>query len=61
MLSIPHWSDGLTRVDHYRDPAAPKANTLVAAASAVIADDDERILIHRRNDNGLWALSGGGM
>nr|WP_223185275.1 NUDIX domain-containing protein [Streptomyces sp. CBMA152] len=34
---------------------------MVVAASAVITDDDGRILLQRRRDNGLWALPGGGM
>ena len=49
------------RADYYRDASAPAANSLVVAASAVVADEDGRILVHRRSDNGLWALPGGGM
>jgi ADP-ribose pyrophosphatase YjhB (NUDIX family) len=49
------------RVDYYDDPDAPAANSLVPAASAVVVDDEGRILLHRRSDNGKWALPGGVM
>jgi ADP-ribose pyrophosphatase YjhB (NUDIX family) len=51
----------VTRIDYYHDPAAPAANSLVPAASAVVTDDQGRIVLHRRADNDLWALPGGGM
>ena len=51
----------MARVDYYDDPEAPSANSLVPAASAVVADASGRILLHRRRDNELWALPGGGM
>lgn len=49
------------RRDYYDDPSAPQANSLVPAASAIVVDDDGRILLHRRQDNGMWALPGGKM
>lgn len=49
------------RVDYYDDPNAPKANSLVPAASAIVTDDQGRILLHRRRDNDKWALPGGVM
>jgi ADP-ribose pyrophosphatase YjhB (NUDIX family) len=49
------------RVDYYHDPAAPAANSLVLGSSAVIADGEGRILLHRRADSGNWALPGGAM
>jgi ADP-ribose pyrophosphatase YjhB (NUDIX family) len=49
------------RRDFYDDPNAPKPNSLVPAASAVVLDDDGRILLHRRQDNEMWALPGGKM
>lgn len=63
------WSRGSTsgrpekmsRRDYEDDPAAPKANSLVAAASAVVVNDDGKILLQRRSDNGMWALPGGVM
>ncbi|MFD4246477.1 NUDIX hydrolase [Streptomyces sp. NPDC058525] len=39
----------------------PGANSLVPAASAVVVDDDGRVLLQRRTDNGMWALPGGKM
>jgi len=51
----------VTRTEHYDDPNAPQPNSLVVAASAVVADERGRILLHRRTDNDLWALPGGGM
>ncbi|MBR8642175.1 NUDIX domain-containing protein [Streptomyces tuirus] len=51
----------MTRTEYYDDPNAPKPNSLVVAASAVITDDQGRILLQRRRDNDLWALPGGGM
>jgi ADP-ribose pyrophosphatase YjhB (NUDIX family) len=49
------------RRDYYDDPQAPEANSLVPAASAVVVDGEGRILLHRRRDNGMWALPGGKM
>jgi ADP-ribose pyrophosphatase YjhB (NUDIX family) len=51
----------MSRVDYYDDPEAPPANSLVPAASAIVTDDQGRILLHRRRDNELWALPGGVM
>ena len=51
----------MTRIDHYNDPQAPRANSIVPAASAVVVDQDGRILLHRRTDNELWSIPGGGM
>jgi ADP-ribose pyrophosphatase YjhB (NUDIX family) len=50
---------GMTRIDHYNDPDAPKANSLVPAASAVVVDEAGAILLHRREDTKLWSLPGG--
>jgi ADP-ribose pyrophosphatase YjhB (NUDIX family) len=49
------------RVEHLNDPSAPAANRLVPAASAIVVDQDGRILLHRRTDNELWSIPGGGM
>src|SRR5918996_5385357 len=51
----------MARTEFYDDPAAPEPNSLVVAASAVVADDEGRILLQRRSDSGKWALPGGGM
>lgn len=49
------------RVDYYHDPAAPAANSLVVGGSAVVVDNEGRILLQRRSDSGNWALPGGAM
>jgi ADP-ribose pyrophosphatase YjhB (NUDIX family) len=46
-------------VDHFHDPAAPHANSIVVGATAFVLDADARVLLIRRTDNGLWALPGG--
>ncbi|MEU6758006.1 NUDIX domain-containing protein [Streptomyces sp. NPDC046685] len=51
----------MARRDYEEDPKAPRANSLVPAASAVVVDDDGRVLLQRRTDNGMWALPGGTM
>ncbi|MFK0255546.1 NUDIX domain-containing protein [Streptomyces sp. NPDC090445] len=51
----------MPRRDYEDDPNAPKANSLVPAASAVVVDDEGRVLLQRRTDNGMWALPGGQM
>ncbi|MEV8328091.1 NUDIX domain-containing protein [Kitasatospora sp. NPDC056731] len=51
----------MARTEFYDDPGAPKPNRLVVAASAVVTDDEGRILLQRRTDNGLYALPGGTM
>jgi ADP-ribose pyrophosphatase YjhB (NUDIX family) len=49
------------RVDYYHDANAPKANSLVPGASAIVTDNQGRILLQRRSDNARWALPGGVM
>lgn len=49
------------RVDYHHDPAAPAANSLVVGSSAVVVNDEGRILLQRRSDSGNWALPGGTM
>lgn len=49
------------RRDLLDDPNAPKANSLVPAASAVVVDDAGRILLHKRTDNEYWSIPGGAM
>ena len=51
----------MTRTDYYHQPDAPKANSLVPGASAIVADGEGRIVLLRRSDNGRWALPGGVM
>ena len=47
------------RIDYYDDPAAPKPNSLVPAAVAVVVREDGAVLLICRTDNGNWALPGG--
>ncbi|SEG94921.1 ADP-ribose pyrophosphatase YjhB, NUDIX family [Thermomonospora echinospora] len=51
----------MARTEYYDDPDAPKPNSLVVAASAVVANERGEILMQRRADSGLWALPGGAM
>ena len=51
----------MPRQDYYKDPDAPRANRIVPATSAVIADDNGSILLIKRSDNGLWSIPGGTM
>ncbi|WP_433331848.1 NUDIX hydrolase [Spirillospora sp. CA-294931] len=51
----------MARTEYFDDPKAPRPNSLVVAASAVVTDDAGRILLQRRTDNDLYALPGGGM
>jgi ADP-ribose pyrophosphatase YjhB (NUDIX family) len=51
----------MSRTEYYDDPNAPMPNAIVAAASAVVVNDEHKILLQRRNDNDLWSLPGGAM
>jgi ADP-ribose pyrophosphatase YjhB (NUDIX family) len=50
----------VARIDHYRDPDAPRANSIVVAVTAFIQDAEGRLLLIRRTDSGLYAIPGGG-
>jgi ADP-ribose pyrophosphatase YjhB (NUDIX family) len=51
----------MRRIEHFDDPDAPPANSLIPAASAVVVDEAGRILLIRRADNALWSIPGGAM
>jgi ADP-ribose pyrophosphatase YjhB (NUDIX family) len=51
----------MARTDYYNDPYAPPANSVVPSTTAVVTDEQDRIVLIRRRDNDLWALPGGGM
>ncbi len=51
----------MPRTEYFDDPDAPAANSLVPAASAVVVDDEGRVLLHLRADTGNWSIPGGGM
>ena len=48
------------RIDYIDDPNAPKANSVVPSVVAIVQDDQGRVLMIEKTDNGLWALPGGG-
>ncbi|MFI7357475.1 NUDIX hydrolase [Streptomyces avidinii] len=50
----------MSRIDYFRDPNAPAANSVVPSVTAVVRDDAGRLLIIHKTDNDLWALPGGG-
>ncbi|MFI7603954.1 NUDIX domain-containing protein [Micromonospora sp. NPDC049366] len=50
----------MARTEHYHDPEAPKANSIVVAVSVFVRDELGRVLLIRRSDNGLWSLPSGG-
>jgi ADP-ribose pyrophosphatase YjhB (NUDIX family) len=51
----------MTRIDHFNESDAPRATRVVPAASAVVTDEDGRLLLGKRTDNNLWTIPGGTM
>lgn len=51
----------MTRIDHFNELAGPRATRVVPAASAVVTDEDGRLLLAKRTDNNLWTIPGGTM
>ncbi|MBQ1019718.1 NUDIX domain-containing protein [Micromonospora sp. D93] len=49
----------MARIDHFNNPNAPKPNSIVVAVTVFVQDDQGRVLLIQRTDNGLWALPGG--
>ena len=49
----------MARTEYFNDPEAPKANSIVVAVTVFVLDDQDRVLLIRRTDNGLWAIPGG--
>ncbi|MFF4009774.1 NUDIX hydrolase [Streptomyces sp. NPDC001717] len=50
----------MSRIDYFRDPNAPAANSVVPSVTAVVRDNAGRLLVIHKTDNDLWALPGGG-
>ncbi|PWU43192.1 NUDIX hydrolase [Micromonospora globispora] len=50
----------MARIEHYHDPDAPKANSIVVAVSVFVRNAHDQVLLIHRTDNGLWSLPGGG-
>jgi ADP-ribose pyrophosphatase YjhB (NUDIX family) len=51
----------MARIDYFNDPNAPKANSIVPAASAIVSNAEGKILLERRSDNARWGLPSGVM
>lgn len=49
----------MARTEYYNDPGAPKPNSIVPAVTVFVLDAQDRVLLIRRTDNGLWAIPGG--
>ncbi|MFI1334350.1 NUDIX hydrolase [Streptomyces sp. NPDC020845] len=50
----------MSRIDYFRDPNAPQANSVVPSVTAVVRDENGNLLLIHKTDNDLWALPGGG-
>ncbi|NJC10518.1 ADP-ribose pyrophosphatase YjhB (NUDIX family) [Micromonospora profundi] len=49
----------MARIEHFNNPKAPKPNSIVVAVTVFVQDEQGRVLLIQRTDNGLWALPGG--
>jgi 8-oxo-dGTP pyrophosphatase MutT (NUDIX family) len=49
------------RVDYWQDADAPEPTTRNPSASALVRDDDRRVLLLLRPDNDLWTIPTGGL
>lgn len=49
----------MARTDHYKDPDAPQANSIVVAVTAFVQDEQGRLLMIRRTDNDMYSIPGG--
>lgn len=49
----------MARIEHYYDPNAPAANSIVVAVTAFVLNDRDELLMIQRSDNDLWAIPGG--
>lgn len=49
----------MPKTDHFDDPQAPRANSLVVAVAVVVRNESGHVLMIERTDNGLWAVPGG--
>ncbi|WP_017559343.1 NUDIX domain-containing protein [Nocardiopsis baichengensis] len=47
------------RIDHYDDPQAPPANSLVPSVNVIVVNERDEVLMICRTDNGNWAVPGG--
>lgn len=51
----------MDRIDYFHDLDAPTPNSLIPAASAVVIDDQDRVLLGHRTDSPRWTIPGGAM
>ncbi|WP_280426401.1 NUDIX domain-containing protein [Nocardia carnea] len=49
----------MPRIDYFDDENAPDATGRVPGVTAAVRDDEGRLLLTRRCDNGLWVMPGG--
>ncbi|RAO23954.1 8-oxo-dGTP diphosphatase [Micromonospora noduli] len=49
----------MARIEHFNNPNAPKPSSIVVAVTVFVQDEQGRVLLIQRTDNGLWALPGG--
>lgn len=49
-------TERVPKKDYYDDPAAPAANSIVPAVTAIVRNKAGEVLMIERTDNGLWAL-----
>lgn len=49
------------RIDYLDDPNAPEPNSLVPSVNTIVTNDQGKVLLIRRTDNGNWSLPGGGI
>ena len=50
----------MSRRDYFKDPDAPKVNSVVPSVTAVVRNDAGQLLLIHKTDNDFWALPGGG-
>ncbi|MEW2546580.1 NUDIX domain-containing protein [Streptomyces sp. NPDC047002] len=50
----------MSRIDHFQNPNAPRANSVVPSVTAVVRNAGGELLLIHKTDNDLWALPGGG-
>ena len=48
----------VARIDYFNDPNAPKANSIVPSVTAIVPNDQGKLLLVHKTDNDLWALPG---
>jgi len=52
-------SEAMAGIEHFNDPDAPRANSLVVAVTVFVMDEHDRVLLVHRADAERWELPGG--